>query len=801
MRSPNLKNLLKGIYSLLELEDVFPFHIRRIAFYLSGGLALVLFALLILGRSGDPHVRGGFLIALGIAMWTGSLQAYFYSYFTRASRGDFRVSFAIARLLYYADDADLVHGFMFSDIGDETVRRLGFTEEEIKKFLTDRSKVSFEKALDTFNGNMSLENYAEILYKNDKLLSEFLFTRGAGLKEFTAALRWSVGRDFRVIERERFWSRERLGRYPGIGKNWSYGETFILERYGEDLTEESVPYEASYESVHAKAVDRLESVLARGHGANAVIVSDDEESRQDVVTMLAQRIERGNALPALGHKRVFLLNPNLIIESSKDKISFERELVVLLNQASRAGNVILVIPNFSVFLASAITLGSDVLSVIGAYVASPALHIVALDTKSDYHTKLSSREMVATHFEMIDAGMGTNNGLISMLETEAEKIEHYARVLITYPAVVAIAESASRYFDLASASEKAKDLLLESPKEALRAGRRAVLRVDVLRLIEEMTGIPTGVPEGAEKQTLLHIEDLLRERVVGQTEAVSAVAGALKRSRAGVKNPDKPIGTFLFLGPTGVGKTETTKALADIYFGSENQMSRLDMSEYRDNFAVERLLGSFGSGKAGRLPTLLRERPYGVLLLDEFEKTTQEVENIFLRLFDEGVVTDAEGRSTNAKNTIIIATSNAGSDMIWDIVKSGGDLTGKKQEVIEAIVAKGIFKPELLNRFDAVVLFHPLEHSDLREIANLMIEKFAKRMMERGIAVKASPEAIEYLVSKGTDPKFGARPLARAIGDEVERIISEKIIEGEVHEGSRVTFDIGPEGNLKVIVL
>ena len=193
---------------------------------------------------------------------------------------------------------------------------------------------------------------------------------------------------------------------------------------------------------------------------------------------------------------------------------------------------------------------------------------------------------------------------------------------------------------------------------------------------------------------------------------------------------------------------------------------------------------------------MLREKPYGVLLLDEFEKTTGDIVNLFLRIFDEGLFTDADGRKINAKNNIIIATSNAGSDLIWEIIKSGADLESKKDEVIDTIIKNGIFKPELLNRFDAVVLFHPLVKEDLRKVAKLMIEKFSKRMKERGIAVEATTEAISYLVDKGTDPKFGARPMNRAIQEEVEKLLAEKIIAGEIKQGSRVSFEADAGGML-----
>ncbi len=795
-----LKKLLRGLYPILELEDMFPHHIRRILLELAAGISLVLLAMLLLVHSTDPHIRGGFLVAFAIALWLGSLEAYFYSGFARAGRGDYKMSFEIARLVYYADDADLTRGLLFADVGDLTLKRLGFTEEEIKKFLSDRLSVSFKDSFDTFDGDLSVEAYADLICKTDKTFSDLLFSKGLKANEFKAALRWSVGQDFRKTESERFWSRKHLSRVPPLAKNWAYGQTFFLDRYGEDLTEESAAFDESYEKVHKNAVERFETVLSRGHDSNAVIVSEDEKSRLDVVTMMALWIKYGKSRISMGHKRLYLLNPNLLIESARDKVSFERDFTNLLLEASRAGNVILVFPAFSAFLRSALGFGSDALSVLAPYLRLPTLHIVALDTKADYHSELASRETIATHFEMIDAGTGSDEGLVGMLESEAERIERHSHIFVTYPAVMAAIESAKHYFDLASAAEKAKDLLIDAPRQAIARGSRIVTKEDVFAVASAQTGIPTGKPKDEEKRTLLHITDLLHERVIGQEEAVTVVGEALKRSRAGVGNPDKPMGTFLFLGPTGVGKTETAKALADIFFGSEKEMSRLDMSEYNDNFAIERLLGSFAGGKAGRLPELLREKPYGVLLLDEFEKTTPEVMNVFLRLFDEGIVTDSEGRKANAKNSVIIATSNAGSDLIWEIVKSGGDLASRKQEVIEMIVSKGIMKPELLNRFDAVVLFHPLLDNDLREVARLMIDKFAKRMLEKGIKIETTDRALDYLVSKGTDPKFGARPMQRAISEEIERAVAERIIQGEASEGSTITFDQDTSGKLVVTV-
>lgn len=802
MISKTLKNLLSGIYEALVLDDIFPHKWRRLILHLFGSGAVILLGVIVLWSETDgARIRGGFFFCLAVALFLASLEAYFYSVFTRANEGKWKLPYEIGRIIFYADDEDLARAFLYSDIGDETIKRLGFSEEDIKNFLQSRVMSVPGNALESFESHISARDYAKILFTNDKGLSSFLFSKGLGEKEFAGALEWAVGKDRRQTESERWWSREALARLPSIGKNWSYGETYILEQYGEDLTEAGSLLSASYEGAAKGAVSRLESVLSRGIGANAVLVSDDEAARKDVLSMLAGRIKKGSAYPALEHKRVFLLNPHLLIESSRDKISFEKNFVAMLAQAGRAGNIILAIPYFSSFVRSATNIGSDAIAVLAPYISSPSIHIVALDSEGDYHGFLSGKDAIKTGFEMIKADEGSDEGLISMLENEAEELERSSRVLVTYPAVLAVAEASKRYFDLSAIAEKARQTLIESVPNALKKGRKVVLKEDVLALVEAKTGIPTSAPQDKERETLLHLEELLHKRIVGQDEAVKAVADALKRSRAGVKNPDRPMGTFLFLGPTGVGKTETTKALADVFFGSEERMSRLDMSEYRDAFAMERLIGSFGTGKPGALSMGLREKPYGVLLLDEFEKTTNDVMNLFLRIFDEGVFTDAEGRKINARSNIIIATSNAASDIIWEIVKRGENLASKKDDVVEAIIRQGIFKPELLNRFDAVVLFHPLLKDDLEKVARMMIEKFAKRMRAQGIAVETSQGALDFLVARGTDPKFGARPMNRAIQEEVEKHMAEKIIEGVIKTGSRVSFEADATGLLQMKIL
>jgi ATP-dependent Clp protease ATP-binding subunit ClpA len=295
-----------------------------------------------------------------------------------------------------------------------------------------------------------------------------------------------------------------------------------------------------------------------------------------------------------------------------------------------------------------------------------------------------------------------------------------------------------------------------------------------------------GAVDSVEREKLINLEKTLHQRVIGQDEAIEAIANAVRRARSGINNPNRPLGSFLFLGPTGVGKTETTKALAEVFFGAESRIERLDMSEYSGADALQKLIGSFESEKPGVLSNMLREHPYGVLLLDEFEKTTKEVMNLFLQVLDEGYFSDMAGKRINARNLLIVATSNAGADIIWEGLKNGDDFSQAKDYIVNEIIRTGTFKPELVNRFDGVIVFHPLGKDQLTKIAELQLDKLKKRLAERGFNLVITKDVVKYVMEFGVDPKFGARPMNRAVQDKVEQIIADKLIRGSIKPGSDI---------------
>ena len=749
--------------------------------------------------------RSFLFLFLGIWLSVALLYGFFASFYFKDAETTLpefpaqkrpHIRYEVARALE-ANTGDGTVDFLSSRYGMSSMFRLGIESGELLRFLKERVAVSSASLDCKDSEDVELGALGEAMLRNDEGLHKFLSSKGVERDDFIGAASWVSRIERRWKEHLRFWSRDALGRIPGIGKDWAYGETASLERYAVLMTDHPAFASAEGMTFGTREAEEVERILSRAHEANVLIVGDEGVPKLAILARVARRISAGTILPPLEHKRMFVFDGALFVSAMKEKAILEYELTRLLNEAVRAGNIIFVFDHFDTFLEGAKVLNSDILTVLDPYLGSRSIQIAAIVETGRFHQLLEPNPKIRERFErVLLEGEGSNSALPDLLDA-ALRIESEEGVLFTYGAVRSVAESAERYFPEGVMPDKAIDLLEELAPKVKSVGKRIIKKEDVFDLVSRKTGIATGEATGDERTKLLRLEEILHERIVGQDAAVSAIAGAMRRARAGIQNPNRPIGSFLFLGPTGVGKTETTKALAQVFFGGEKDIMRFDMSEYQTPDALDRLIGTFGSGKVGVLATTLREKPYGVLLLDEFEKTNHDIHDLFLQILDEGFFTDASGKRVNARNLMIIATSNAGSDLIWNTIRgtdaeknNGTDAekirTLDKDVIITEIINRGIFKPEFLNRFDGVILFHPLLPEHLRVIAKLQLQKLAKRLEEKGLELVINEALINQVVSVGQDQKFGARPMNRAIQEKVEQKIAEKMLRGEISAGSRV---------------
>lgn len=748
------------------------------------------------------YIYGLFFISLSIELPIQALKYFFDSYaFLDLEVSDLsnennqfeNVTYEAASMLLESLNKDSVLAFINSPAGSMAIYRLGLSEKDLKNFIRNRVKpftlgdvVIRESELYP----LSFKKLAAAVVSNDYDLSIFLASRRISPDNFTGAATWAEHILRGVRFERRWWSREKLGRIPGIGKNWAYGEISTLARFSTPIR--NTPYFTEAFNVLAirkKEVMELENILLKIRGANALVVADSDEEAMNVISALGLMIERGSVMPKLENKQIFILDYTTLIGSTKEKTLFESKMMTVLTDSVKAGNIIIAIKDLPGLIKSATQIGSDILSILEWYFNSPDIHIIATTSNYSFHEVIENNNNLMRHLEKVLLKGVEQDSLLNYLMDEALRIEAEVKVWFLYQAVSEAADSAERFFFGSNTEDKASDLLLEAATGAKSVGVKVIGREDIMRLVESKTGIPRQTNDlKTDNSILLNLEQLLSNRIVGQEEAIKAISGAMKRAHTGIGNPNRPLGSFLFLGPTGVGKTETTKALADAFFGGESAIIRFDMSEFRTSDALERLIGNFTIGKPGVLSSALRDKPYGVLLLDEFEKTSRDVIDLFLQVLDEGFFSDMSGKKVSARNLIIIATSNAGSEFIWKATKQSGGTYLNKDVIISAIIEEGIFKPELLNRFDGVIAFHPLTRNNLMKIAELMLAKLNKRLVENGLAVEITSELINALVEKGTDPTFGARPMNRAIQDKVETFIADKILRGEAPPGSKISF-------------
>lgn len=814
------KKELKHFSGALALERIFPSNYRRFlnfflniflflifaltAFYFIEGYTKITFGedvagfLNKVGAYGEQIV-GVLVLILLLKIKLFALNSFFNSYYLRGAESALQeykkegdgpyALFEVAYILKKTKPGDLTGGFLKSFYGGLVLERCGIDYEKVNKFLKgSRIKLKASDVDSEFEGFIGLSEYTEMLYDNDKDLKQFLLQNKIQRKDFKGAASFVDLASSKFKEKKRWWSNKHLQKIEGIAKDWSFGKIFLLKKYGSAIEEMGIYNNLEYRSFYgSEEAKKMENVLSREIGANLMFVGEYKNSMLEILARLSMKIKKGKTSNYLKEKKFFIIDANALVSQKESAADFEAKFISVLNQALKAGNMILVFENFTSLLKGTEKLGTDVVSILKKYLNSKDLHIVALLNSDEYHKKIEGNSKLMIDFETLYFNLDDSSAILKILEDKALLIEYRHGVLFTYPALRVISESAERYFSSGVLADKALDILFESASFVKNSGRRMIKKEDISNIVESKTGIPLGKMDKEEKEKLLNLEKKMHKWIIGQDEAVSKIAEAMRRARAGVGSADKPMGTFLFLGPTGVGKTHTAKTLAKVFFGRESKMMRLDMSEYTGSNALRRLIGSFAN-PSGTLTSLIREKQYGVLLLDEFEKTNPDVHDLFLQIFDEGVFSDYNGKKVNARNLIMIATSNAGSKLIWKMFEEGKNVSESKDELLDNIIRKGIFKTELINRFDGVIVFHPLQKEHLREIAKILLKEFNKRISKKGIKLEINDEVVSYLVEEGYDPQFGARPMRRVIQEKIEHTIAEKMLRDEITPGSKISL-------------
>ena len=802
--------------SVLALDETFPPIFRRIVLFACGAGVFIPLAFYIITLGGR---LSGAAIFLSIASLCGAclLPTLSLGFWQRAVRynpaGAFSGPFLSRLDLYLYEivrNASRMRGDNFSvsfwhalartQPGSLLLSRLGISSEEHARILRalregKGPRVSYVEFLSRFEssapreGNVGFGVSMSYMFSLHPELSSFAVSRNISSDVVMRASEWVFQECMARDEALRWWSPASLGRIPGIGKSWSYGQVPLLSQYARELD-----YENSFDELlvgREKEILRIESALHKSRGANILIVGEPGVGKHALLQGLVRMIKEGKIFPELEHKRIFMISVTAITATGKTKGDVEEIFIRVLNEAARAGNIILAIEDFPEAIESLGAVKSNAFEVFRPYLGSHAIQIIALANVQSFRKILEARTDILGFFEKVELEEPREEMLFEILKDYVYEKEAGAggAIRMTYPGLSSVSDGALNYVTEGALPRRAIDLLFEVFDAASNSGLSLVSADFVTSYISQKTSIPLGDAKGKEREKLLNLERDIHARVVGQDEAVLKISDAIRRVRAGLKDRKRPIGTFLFLGPTGVGKTETAKALAAVYFGHEDAMARFDMSEYQNAEAFERLIGSSARGESGVLTHRMEAAPYSLLLLDEFEKCDKNVRNLFLQILDEGFFTDAFGKRINMRNTIIIATSNAGSEKIRELVSSGVSFGDMQKKIVSYVQEERIYTPELLNRFDAVIVFRPLEMQNLRDIARMMLRGIAGDLAKKNITFEFTNSLIEFVAQKGYDPAFGARPMRRFIQDSVEKVISEKIIKGEMPSGSVFRLD------------
>ncbi len=574
--------------------------------------------------------------------------------------------------------------------------------------------------------------------------------------------------------------------FGGIGRDWASGFTPRLDQFGHNISLSIERNGAHFGWLtESPGVTAIKKAFSQG-ASTVVLTGEPGVGKTSHVNALAQALLEEKNDRNLEHRQIVALSASTILSSAKGPGDLEQIVMSLLIETSHAGHIILFLDDAQLFLSDGH--GSfDMTGILLPVIQSRSVQLIMAMTNQDFQRLKSNNPSFSNLLTPVALSEPPEHDVMRVLEDNALVMEHKHKVLISYEALQEAYRLAGRYVQDSAYPGKAIQVLEQSLAYAEHGN--IITPVSVQQSIEQSRGVKVGTAAPAEVDTLLNLEDTIHKRMINQTQAVKVVAGALRRARAGVANPKRPIGSFLFLGPTGVGKTELAKAVAVTYFNAEENMIRLDMSEYQQAEDVARLLSN-GATESRSLIMAVRQSPFSVVLLDEIEKAHPNILNLLLQLLDEGQLTDTDGRPASFKDCIIIATSNAGANTIRERIAAGEALESFQTQLIDELIDSSQFKPELLNRFDEIVLFRPLNQSELAQVVNLMMGGINTTLSTQNISVQLTEAAVMKIVETGYDARLGARPMRRMLQRAVENGIASRILRGQTRPGDNVILDV-----------
>jgi ATP-dependent Clp protease ATP-binding subunit ClpC len=681
-----------------------------------------------------------------------------------------------------------------NSMGKFVFERLSIYPPDLENLtLPETEKNNFDASLNSFfkEGEIefkqaTIKDVFQALVEKVPSFKQFLEKKGATPTDLLSVCNWYLRESNLAKRAAAFFSRENLLKIPPIGQGLAFGYTPTLDKYSTDLT---LPQPFFHHLVgREKEVTQMEQVLSRSTGNNVLLIGEPGTGRHTIILEFAKKIQEGRVHPSLAHKRILDLELRRILAEGKTSMVAKGVLEDILTEAAYAGNIVLVIDSFDQYVSTGP--GRIDLTNVFSKTVSAGLQIIGITTPQDFAKYFYPNQELLKNFEKVEASPPSSEEALVILEDTLSLYEKRNQVFVTYQALKEIIDKVDKYIVDIPFPEKAIDLLDETCVATSQKGLKIITPEQVTLVISEKTKIPLGEIREEEAEKLKNLEVVIHQRIINQQEAVEAIAKALRRARVGITKSNKPIGTFLFMGPTGVGKTETAKALAEGYFGDDQRMIRFDMSEYQGEESLERVIGSVKTGEPGMFAKEIRENPFSLLLLDEIEKAHREILNLFLAMLDEGYFTDAFGKKVDCRNLIIIGTSNAGTELIREKMKEGGADEVLEAQVIDFVQRKGIFSPEFINRFDAVVIYRPLSPDNLAKVAQLMLTNLNKRLTEKKISIKITNQLVKRLVELGYDPAFGARPMNRVIQDKIEDKIAQGLLRGEIKKGQEIEINL-----------